>query len=125
MIILLIHLFTTVVFPWISFQLEGTLNSFIAISITITGCIMILGAVGIKFSANLGSTIFSHIFMGIGFAITHIFIGLWWCIIGFFTKMLPGTFAISRRGYAPLGATPVVSGFLAGITCAIMIILII
>ena len=125
MIILLIHLFTTMFFPWLSFQLEGALDSFLAILITITGCIMLLGAVGIKFSANLGSTIFNHIFMGIEFAITHIFIGLWWCIIGFFTKLLPGTFAVSRRGYAQLGATPMLSDFLAGITCAIMIVLII
>lgn len=113
MIIALYNFFMYSFLPTAGVYLRATINGLGPIIIVLVGMMILLSAVGIRVSANLGSTIVSGLFKGIGFffkkligAIAIIALG----IVHFIPKVFYGTRAFISRNF---GLKPVASNLFA------------
>lgn len=111
-----LYLFTTkVVIPQLAAYASALLAPVMTIVIILFGLIMVFGAIGIRISNNLGSTIFGGIFRGIGFLVRSLFHAIGW-IITRTARMIPRLFVSSRNTYATMGAGNFLRNLLAAIT---------
>ena len=94
------------------------------ILIICTGIVMLLGSVGMKISANLGSTIVGGLFRGIGWLFNHAFRGIRW-LIRSIIRLIPRVYNGCRRNFIEWGLNPVLSTILAVFIAALVLILII
>lgn len=115
---------TRVVIPQLGAYLNALLAPVMTIVIILFGLIMVFGAVGIKISENLGSTIFGGIFRGIGFLVRTAFNAIRW-IVTRTLRMIPRLFVGSRNAYATMGAGMFLRNLLATITVIIVVAVII
>lgn len=124
MIIALYFFIVNVVIPQLSAYAEAMLEPIMTIVIVAAGIVMLFGAVGMRISANMGSTIVSGIFHAIGFICRTIISAIGWIIRNTF-MILPRVFRGSRRLYRNMGASDTVSTLLGFLTAVVTLIVII
>ena len=112
MLIALYFFLVNVAMPQIGAYAQALLEPIMVIVITLAGIVMLFGAVGMKISNNLGSTVVSGIFRGIGYLCRTLFQALGWIIHNTF-RMIPRVFNGSRRTFNQMGLNAVISNILA------------
>lgn len=124
MLLALYYFIMNVAVPQVGTYAQALLEPVIVISITLAGIVMIFGAVGIKISNNLGSTIMNGIFRAIGYLFQLLFRAIAWIVRSTF-RLLPRVFAENRRVFTQLGLNPVLSNALAVLVTAFVLAIII
>ena len=124
MLLSLYFFIMNVALPQVGAYAEALIEPVIVIAITLAGIVMIFGAVGIKISNNLGSTIMNGIFRGIGYLFQVLFRAIAWIVKSTF-HLLPRVFAESRRIFSQFGISPVLSNILAVVVTMLVFAIII
>lgn len=78
------------------------------IIITVTGMMLLLGAVGFKVSTNLGSTIMGGIFIAIGYLVRTLVNAIEWIVRSTF-RMVPHIYSGSKRTFTQVGINNVLA----------------
>lgn len=112
MLIALYFFLVNVAIPQIGAYAQVLLEPIMVSVITLAGIVMLFGAVGMKISNNLGSTVVSGIFRGIGYLCRTLFQALGWIIRNTF-RMIPRVFNGSRITFNQMGLNAVISNILA------------
>ena len=112
MLLALYFFIVNVALPQIGAYAQALNQPTMIIIITLAGIVMMFGAVGMKISNNLGSTIVSGIFRGIGYVGRSIVRGIGW-IVRSITRAIPRVFNGSRRTFVQWGLNQVLSNLLA------------
>lgn len=124
MLIVLYFFFINILVPQVVAYLLALLEPLMVIVITMAGIVMLFGAVGMKISNNLGSTIMNGLFRGIGYIFNSLFRAIAWIVRSTF-RLLPRVFNESRRAFMQIGLNALVSNLLAVIVAIIFVIIII
>ena len=124
MLIALYSFIMNVALPQIGAYANALLEPMMAIFITLAGIVMLFGAVGIKISNNLGSTVMNGIFRGIGYLFQTLFKAISW-IIRETLRLLPRVFRGSRQAFTQMGLTPLWSNLLAVLSTGVVLAIII
>lgn len=103
---------------------QALLEPIMVIVITLAGIVMLFGAVGMKISNNLGSTVVDGIFRAIGYICRTIITAIGWIIRNTF-RMIPRVFNGSRRTFNQIGINALVSNILALVVVVIVLAIII
>ena len=96
----------------------------VIIVIMLAGIVMMLGAVGMKVSNNLGATIANGIFQAIGYVVRIIIQAIGW-IIRNTLRLLPRVFRESRRTFTQMGLNAGLSNLFAVLVTAVVLVIII
>lgn len=113
-----------VALPQIGAYAQALIEPVMVIVITLAGIVMLFGAVGIKISNNLGSTVVGGIFRAIGYICRTIITAIGWIIRNIF-RMIPRVFNGSRRTFNQIGINALVSNLLAIVVVVIVLAIII
>ena len=105
--------------PALGSNLKALVEPLMLIVITLAGITMLFGAVGMKISNNLGSTIVGGIFRAIGYICQTIIRSIGWIIRSIF-RMIPHVFTESRRTFDQLG----INGWLSNILAIVFVIIV-
>lgn len=124
MIISLYFFMVNVVFPQIGACAQALFEPIMVIVIILAGIVMLFGAVGMKISNNLGSTIVGGIFRAIGYLGRTLIQAIGWIIRSIF-RMIPRMFNGSRRTFQQLGLSAGVSNVLAVVVVGVVVAIII
>lgn len=125
MLIAMYLVIVNVIVPQLVAYAPVLLEQIMVIVITLSGIIMLFGAVGMKISNNLGSTVVNNFFRAIGYICRTIIQSVGW-IIRTTSKMIPRVFNESRRTFSKsLGLSPLVSTLLAAIVSGIVLAIVI
>ena len=124
MLIALYLFIMNVALPQIGAYAQALLEPVMVIIITFAGIVIIFGAVGMKISDNLGSTIVGGIFKAIGYICRTIIGAIGWIVRNIF-RMIPHVFNGSRRTFYHLGINALVSNFLSVVVVVIVLAIII
>lgn len=103
---------------------QALLAPIMVIVITLAGIVMLFGAVGMKISNNLGSTVVDGMFRAIGYICRTIITAIGWIIRNTF-RMIPRVFNGSRRTFNQIGINALVSNILALVVVVIVLAIII
>ncbi len=103
---------------------QALLEPIMVIVITLAGIVMLFGAVGMKISNNLGSTVVDGMFRAIGYICRTIITAIGWIIRNTF-RMIPRVFNGSRRTFNQIGINALVSNILALVVVVIVLAIII
>lgn len=95
MLLALYFLIVRVVLPQLGSYALALLEPAIVIVIALAGIVLLFGAVGMKISNNLGSTIVGGLFKGLGYLCRTLFQAFGWIITNTF-RMIPRVFNRSR-----------------------------
>lgn len=123
MLILLYLFLAKVVLPKLGASAQALLGPVMVIVITMAGIVMLFGAVGLKISNNLASTVVGGIFQAIGYICKQIIKAIGW-IASIICKMIKRAFNESRRCFRQMGLKDCLSNLLA-IAVVFMILIII
>ena len=121
MLLLLYFCWFNVAMPQIVAYAQYILEPIMVIVITLSGILMLFGAVGIKISNNLGSIVVGGIFRGIGYLCRTLFQAIGWVIRNTF-RIIPRVLNGSRRIFKLMGLNEVPSNICSVIVVIIMII---
>lgn len=124
MLIALYFFLLHVAMPQIGAYAQALLEPIMVIVITLAGIVMLFGAVGMKISNNLGSTVVGGIFRGIGYLCRILFQAIGWIIRNTF-RMMPRVFNESRRAFNQMGLNAVLSNIFAVVVVIAFIAIII
>ena len=124
MLIALYLFIMNVALPQIGAYAQALLEPVMVIVITLAGIVMLFGAVGMKISNNLGSTVVGGIFRAIGYICQTIIRAIGWIIRNIF-RMIPRVFNGSRRTFNQIGINALVSNLLAIVVVVIVLAIII
>ena len=124
MLIALYLFIVNVALPQIGAYAQALLEPVMVIVITLAGIVMLFGAVGMKISNNLGSTVVSGIFRAIGYVCRTIIRAIGWIIRNIF-RMIPRVFNGSRRTFNQLGMNALVSNLLSIIVTVVFLAIVI
>lgn len=124
MLIALCFFIVNVLLPQIAAYAQAFVELIMVIVITMAGIVMLFGAVGMKISNNLGSTVASGIFQAIGYTCRTIIKAIGWIARNIF-KMIPPVFNESRRTFRQIGANDLISNLLAVLVVIIFLAIII
>ncbi len=124
MLIALYLFIMNVALPQIGAYAQALIEPVMVIVITLAGIVMLFGAVGIKISNNLGSTVVGGIFRAIGYICRTIITAIGWIIRNIF-RMIPRVFNGSRRTFNQIGINALVSNLLAIVVVVIVLAIII
>ena len=124
MLIALCFFIVNVLLPQIAAYAQAFVELILVIVITMAGIVMLFGAVGMKISNNLGSTVVSGIFQAIGYTCRTIIKAIGWIARNIF-KMIPSVFNESRRTFRQIGANELISNLLAVLVVIIFLAIII
>lgn len=124
MLIVLYLFIMNVALPQIGAYAQALIEPVMVIVITLAGIVMLFGAVGIKISNNLGSTVVGGIFRAIGYICRTIITAIGWIIRNIF-RMIPRVFNGSRRTFNQIGINALVSNLLAIVVVVIVLAIII
>lgn len=120
-----VYLYTmNVALPQIGAYAQALLEPVMLIVVILAGIVMLFGAVGMKISNNLGSTIVSGLFRAIGYSCDIIVRAIGWIIRNIF-RMIPRVFTESRRTFQQLGLNALRSNVLASAVLIIFVAIII
>lgn len=97
---------------------------FLTIVITLAGIVMLFGAVGMRISQNLGSTVIGGIFNGVGYICRTIIHAIGWVITNFF-RIIPRVYNGSNREFTRFGIGPLASNILSFVIVLLVIAIII
>ena len=98
MLLTLYYLLVNVAVPQMGAYTQALFEPIMLIVISLAGLVMIFGAVGMKISNNLGSTVVGGIFKGIGYFVRIIFKAIAWIFVNTF-KMIPRVFNGTRKSF--------------------------
>ena len=98
MLLTLYYLLVNVAVPQMVAYTQALFEPIMLIVISLAGIVMIFGAVGMKISNNLGSTVVGGIFKGIGYFVRIIFKAIAWIFVNTF-KMIPRVFNGTRKSF--------------------------
>lgn len=124
MLIALYFFIVNVAVPQISAYAQSLLEPIMVIVITLAGIVMLFGAVGMKISNNLGSTVVGGIFRGVGYLCRILLQALGWVIRNTF-RMMPRVLNGSRRTFNQMGLNAVLSNILAVVVVIVFVAIII
>lgn len=124
MLIAAYYFIVNVVIPQIGAYASALLEPVMVITITLAGLVMIFGAVGIRISNNLGSTVVNGIFRAIGYVGRSLFQGIAWVIRSVF-NLLPRVFVESRRVFSQMGLNTTLSNLFAVLVTVLVLAIII
>lgn len=124
MLIALYMFIVNVVIPQFGAYAQALLQPVMVIVITLAGIVMLFGAVGMKISNNLGSTVVGGIFRAIGYICRTIIRAIGWIVRNIF-RMIPRVFNGSRRTFGQMGMNALVSNLLAVVVIVIVLAIII
>ena len=124
MLIALYFFIVNVLIPKLGAYGNALLEPIMVIVITLAGIVILFGAIGIKISNNLGSTVVGGIFRAIGFICRTIINAIGWIIVNTF-RMIPRVFNESRRVFNQLGMNTFFSNIFAIIAVIIFLAIII
>lgn len=124
MLIALYLFIMNVALPQIGAYAQALIEPVMVIVITLAGIVMLFGAVGMKISNNLGSTVVGGIFRAIGYICRTIIAAISWIIRNIF-RMIPRVFNGSRRTFNQIGINALVSNLLAIVVVVIVLAIII
>jgi len=124
MIIALYFFIKTNLIPELSAYADAMLEPIMTIVIALFGMVMLFGAVGMRISENMGSTILSAIFSALGFICRTIISAIGWIIRNTFA-LLPRVYRGSKHLYNDMGASDTVSTLLGILTAVVTLIVII
>lgn len=113
-----------VVVPQLAAYANALVEPVMTIIITLAGILMILGAMGIRISNNLGSTILGGIFRVVGYLGRTLIQAIGWIVRNTF-RIIPIVFNGSRRTFTQLGLNSLVSNLLALVVVVIVVVIII
>lgn len=113
-----------VALPQIGAYAQALLEPIMVMVITLAGIVMLFGAVGMKISNNLGSTIVDGIFKAIAYICQTILRAIGWIIRNIF-RIIPRVFYGSRRTFNQICNNALVSNLLAIIVVIIVLVVII
>ena len=117
MLIALAFYFVAVALPHLGTLVQALSEPLMTVVITLCGIVMIFGAVGLKISENLGSTIVGGFFRAMGYICRTIVSVIGWI----FRRMLPNVFNGSRRTFRQMGISPFISTILAIVVLVVII----
>ncbi|MCI8384185.1 MAG: hypothetical protein HFJ33_04905 [Clostridia bacterium] len=124
MLIAVYLFFMNVALPQIGAYAQALLEPIMVMVITLVGIVMLFGAVGMKISNNLGSTIVGGIFKAIAYICQTILRAIGWIIRNIF-RIIPRVFYGSRRTFNQICNNALVSNLLAIIVVIIVLVVII
>lgn len=124
MLIVLYLFIMNVALPQIGAYAQALIEPVMVIVITLAGIVILFGAVGMKISNNLGSTVVGGIFRAIGYICRTIITAIGWIIRNIF-RMIPRVFNGSRRTFNQIGINALVSNLLAIVVVVIVLAIII
>lgn len=124
MIIASYFFIVNVVLPQMGAYAQVLIRPIMLILITLAGIVMMFGAVGMRISNNLGSTVVNGIFRAIGYIGTTIIRGIVW-IVRSITRAIARVFNGSRRTFVQCGLNQVLSNFLAMLVTLVIVAIII
>lgn len=124
MLIALYLFIVNVAVPQIGAYAQVLLEPIMVIVITLAGIVMLFGAVGMKISNNLGSTVIGGIFRGIGYLCRTLLQAIGWIIRNTF-RMMPRVFNGSRRTFNQMGLNAVLSNIFAIVVVCVCLAIII
>lgn len=110
--------------PRIGAYAQALLEPAMIIILTLVGITIILGAVGMRISNNLGSTIVGGIFRGIGYLCRTLLNALGWIVRSTF-RMIPRIFRYARRTFGQMGLSVALSNVLATLVVIVFVAIII
>lgn len=124
MLIALYFFIIKVALPQLGAYASALLEPVMVIVITLAGIVILFGAVGMRNSNNLGSTIVSGIFKAIGYLCRTIIRAIGWIISNTF-RIIPRIFNESRKAFAQMGMNNKISNLLAvGIVLLVIAVII-
>lgn len=123
MLIALYFTVTDVVLPQIAAIFNGLLEPVMTIVIILAALVMAFGAVGMRISNNLGSTVVGGIFRAISYICRTIIQAIGW-IFRTIIRIIPQVFNGSRRFFTQLGMSSPISTIM-GVFVTIVIIAVI
>ena len=124
MIILFYNFMTEEFLPRLGSYSIATINALMPCAIMMAAIVILLGAVGMKISNNLGSTIVKGVFGAVGILVHFIWKGmvaLFLCITG----IIPTIYKTSQRLFSNIGLNQNLSSVLAFIVVTLFVIVII
>lgn len=124
MFILIYLLFANVLIPNLVEVISALVPSVMACIIVLAGITMILGAVGLKVSTNVGTNIISTLFKGIGYLVKNIFKGVFWIIKSLF-GLIPKIFGNIRKFLLSKGARLWLANLIATVAIILFIVILI
>lgn len=124
MLIALYWFIKHVLFPDMEAFASEIFDPIMYIVITLAGIVMVFGAVGMRISSNLGSTIVGGIFRACGYVVRTIVRGTGWAVRHFF-GMIPRLFTGSRKTFTDMGANPILANVLSIVIVILVVIVII
>ena len=124
MLIALYLAIVNVVIPQLGAYAQALLKPVMVIVITLAGIVMLFGAVGMRISNNLGSTVVGGIFRAIGYICQTIIGATAWIVRNIF-RMIPRIFNGSIRTFRQIGVNALVSNLLAVVVVVVVLVIII
>lgn len=124
MLIFLYLLFMYYVVPQLAAYASAMVEPVMVIVIMLAGIVMVFGAIGVRISNNLGSTVVNGIFQAIGYVVRQIFRGIAW-IVRTIVNAIPGIFRGMRNWLSSLGLNAAMSNTFAVILTVLVVIIII
>lgn len=124
MLIMLYLFIVNSVLPMMGAYAMAALEPVMIIVIMLAGIVMLFGVVGVRISNNLGSTVVSGIFRLLGYIGRTIINGIRW-IVRSIVNLMPRVFRGSRNFFQSTGLSPAISNFLAFMTSAVVLVIII
>ena len=121
MLIALYFILKDVVLRQLGANVSAALPNIMAIIIMLTGITILLGSVGMKISAGLGSTVASNLFKALGYIGRQIIQAISWV----FTTLLPQIYRWARGIFTGLGLSPWLCNLLAAVTTLLSLVIII
>lgn len=124
MIIALYFFIVNIAIPQLASYMNAMIEPVMTIVIVVGGIVLLFGAVGMRISENMGSTIVSGIFHAIGFICRTSISAIGWIIRETF-MLMPRVFRGSKHLYHDMGASDTVSTLLGVLTALIVFIAIV
>lgn len=124
MLIALYFVIINVLLPQLAVYGHGFFAEVMTYVIMIGGLLMALGAIGIRVSNNLGTTLIGGALRAIGYIFRNLFEGLGWLIRNTLRE-IPQVYAESKRTFTQMGISSPMSSILSGLVIIILIIIII
>lgn len=124
MLIALYFVIVNYIIPTIGAYLMAAMEPVMIIVIMLAGLVMVFGAVGIRISNNLGSTVVSGIFRAVGYIGRRIFDAIGW-IVRAIARFIPRVYTGSRDAFQRTGITLILSNVLAFVVALVTLVIII
>jgi len=121
MLIAVYYFFKNVVLPQLAANVSAALPDIMVIVLILTGITIVLGAVGMKISTGLGSTVANNLFKALGYIGRQIIQAIGWI----FTNLLPRIYRWARSIFTGLGLSSWLCNLLSAVATLLALVIII